>query len=576
MQLDTGFNYAYLYGLSDFWVTLFQDPELNQRLLETTTISAAEVYSRFLQLTSSVSLADISQTIGHDIRLITIDVEGLDGTELEFPLTENFVSAKTLSDRPFLPIKTLEENVDYRLDSGKLIFSKPLLDYGFPYTVTDTGKWRFALWASDCAVDEKLIAKVYAPLVRISPEASTDTYRDFIRGLFFLYTNGPNISYMNRGLSLALGIPLARTAETVLLITRDAQTGQWIVVTDYNAYTLPYSIQPTVTVGQVLALGDGLANVIEMKDYLLEDEWWLNLYIPKTIIPGGATAVPGSEVDVLMQRFLKTHTFLVKINWNPGYEINGFETLLDMVRQSKPSYALGVFAWAVPLGEEEVDVDDEGEGDFYAIPTVYDSEDIGPRGYLYRDDSAPDRRSEAWFIRSNRDPDSIIFRTDVDTEDPTIPLLASQYVVGTGVDEDVAVSDFVPLYNLPESEVITKLGYLGVTMVSPLPNVVGVQGAFYANAVVTTRDEVAVPAANTLAYSETNTTYLDNMFNVEVDGYEPEVYRTYYPNSTSPVKIVFMRMSDDLDVYSAYLVQTSPFLDIDIPSIESLVITMVP
>ena len=575
MQLDQGFNYAYLYGLSDFWVTLFQDPEVNQRLLETTTISASEIYSRFLQLTSTISLADISQAVGHDIRLITIDVEELSGGEQEFILPENFIGAATLSDRPFLPISILEENVDYRFESGKILFSKPLLDYSFPYSVTEEGKWRFAFWASDCVVDEELIAKVYAPLVRVDPQASTDRYRDFIRGLFFLYTNGPNISFMNRGLSLALGIPLARTSETVLLITQDAQTGQWIVVTDYNAYTLPYSIQPTVSVGQVLSLGDGLANVIEMKDHLIEDNWWLNLYIPKTIIPGGATAVPGSEIDLLMKRFLKTHTFLVKVNWTPGYDINGFETLLDMVRQSKPAYTLGVFAWAVPIGEEEVDVDDEGEGDFYAIPTVYDSEDIGPRGYIYRADMAPDRRSEAWFIRCNRDPDSMIFRTEVDTVDPTIPVDASVYVYGSGATEDVPTSDMIPLYNLPEEEVISKLDHLGISMTSPLPNMIGVQGALSSNATIMTRDEISVPAVNTLAYSDVGSTYQDNMFNIEVDGYEPEVYRTYYPNTGSPVKVLFIRMADGLDVYSAYIIKPSDFIDIDIPTMEDLDIQMV-
>jgi len=576
MQIDQGFNYAYLYGLSDFWVTLFKDPEFNNRLLETTTISASEIYSRFLQITSTVSLADIAQVTGHDIRLITIDVDQLEGTEVEFTLPENFVSAKVLTDRPFLPLITLEENVDYRLEGGNLILAKPLLEYSFPYYITESGKWRFALWASDCAVDEKLIAKVYAPLVKVDPQASTDRYRDFIKGLFFLYTNGPNISYMNRGLSLSLGIPLARTRETVLLKTRDAQTGQWIVVTDFNAYTLPYSIQPTVEVGQILSTGDSLANVIEMKDHLVQDEWWLNLYIPKNIIPGGATAVPGSSVDLLMRKFLKTHTFLVKVNWNPGYEINGFETLLDMVRQSKPSYTMGIFAWAVPIGEEEVDVDDEGEGDFYAIPVVYDAEDIGPRGYIYRDDPAPDRRSEAWFIRANRDPDSVIFRTDVDTVDPTIHISSSDYVYGVGVSEDVAVSDLVPLYNLVESEVIAKLSHLGVTMAAPLPDIVGVKGALYSDSVIMTRDDVSIPAAGTLGYSQVGATYLDNMFNAEVDGYDPEIYRTYYPNSSSPVKIVFRRMVDGKDIFSALLVQSDSFLDIDIPSIESLEISMVP
>lgn len=69
---DPGFNWAYLYGLSDFWSTIFEDPELFGGLYNATTTQMAKVYSKFLSLTSGLSLEDVQVNSGSEVELLTI------------------------------------------------------------------------------------------------------------------------------------------------------------------------------------------------------------------------------------------------------------------------------------------------------------------------------------------------------------------------------------------------------------------------------------------------------------------------------------------------------------------------
>lgn len=595
MKLDPGYNYAYLYGLSDFWVTMFQDPELNQLLLESTTISYADAYSKFLQLTSAMTIEDVSIGIGSDIKLVLLEVDGIpDPAQRVFPLPDKLSSARVLSDRPILPIRSLEQDVDYEISiaNNTITFAKPFLSYGFPYTITETAKYRFALWATDCVVDPELVASVYAPLVRVGPEVSSTVYKDFIKGLFFLYTNGPNVAYMGRGLSLALGIPLARTTETVLLTTQDAQTGQWLVVTDVTSYTLPYSISPSVSEGDVLSLGDSLSNVVEIKDYLTDAEWWINLYIPASIIPpalgrpGGGTAVPGSDIDYVMRAFLKSHTFLVKVNWQPGYRINGFENLASLVKNVKPSYTLGIFAWSVPIGEEILDPEDEDPGFFQVLPTVEDYEDVGPRAYIYREEAVPEPRRNAWFIRCNSDVDSVPQLGDTPVEDPVFDINSADYLYGSGATTTIPYSYLMPMYNAFETEIRAKLTYLGVTPPTTLPDKFYLEGSFAGDGTMLRRDPDTLPVSTSDYYSSVSGIRDQNMFRAEFDGYEPEIHRSFYMDTgglADPITLVVTRMFDGSDVFSVHAIheygtsETGPLVvpQLPIPKEETLTILMV-
>lgn len=593
MKLDQGFNYAYLYGISDFWVTLFEDPDVNQRVLEAESVSLAEVYSRFLQLTSTMSLEDVSTGVGSDIQLMLIEEETVGVNDRRFKLPKIFSSCAILSDRPFLPQISLEQNVDYEIElaggESYIVFSKPLLSYGFPFFISDAGLWRFALWATDAVVDEQLISKVYAPLVRVDPDFSSNSYKDYVKGLFFLYTHGPNLSLMERGMSLAIGIPLARTSETVLMTTSDVQTGQWLVVTDRNSYSLPYNVAPSVVVGQVLSLGDSLAKVVEIKDYQTDSEWWINAYIPASVLPpspsrpGGGTAVAGSDIDYLMRTYLKTHTFLVKVNWTPGFNTNGFSNLRDIINRVKPSYTVGVFSWSVPLEDEEFETGDE---EFQATPTVEGLEEIGAPGYLYRRDGDMQSRRRGWFIRCNVDPDSDVRIDDVDTVDPAFSIGVSDYLGTPGSAVSTTYGQLMPLYAAFEAEISTKLTSSSVTHSLPLPDVFALVGSFAGNADILSRDLGALPVSTEDYYSGVSTDRELNLFRAQMDGYEPEVHRSFYMDTgglANPITLVFIRQSDIGDEYTVHALhqygtsEVGPYQrpELQIPTTDELEIQMV-
>ena len=66
---------TYLYGLSDFWVSIFEDSELVDGILEASTFQLGDVYSRFLQLAGNISLDSIQETYNSQIKLIRLSQE---------------------------------------------------------------------------------------------------------------------------------------------------------------------------------------------------------------------------------------------------------------------------------------------------------------------------------------------------------------------------------------------------------------------------------------------------------------------------------------------------------------------
>ena len=284
----------YVYGLSDFWKAWFEDLEVIERTLEATSYQLADVYSQFIQTCSSISLFDINETLHSSIRLILIDEsDRVPGTFAPtYRLKEKVLDAGYLFDRPMASRKAYEKGVHFNLIEGgtKIEFFQelsPVLDnlgntikegMGFPSrnipkVSTPNGVTQYSIWASDTQVDEQALYEYFGKLVRISPETSTKVYKDYIQGLFFLYTNGPTIDLLSRGLHLSLGIPLAREDEEVLLVKLDDETGNYLIVTENNSYTVPYGITPSVEVGETLLTGSELASVASLVDYRVKDGW---------------------------------------------------------------------------------------------------------------------------------------------------------------------------------------------------------------------------------------------------------------------------------------------------------------
>lgn len=358
---------VYLYGLSDYWVNIFEDSDVIEALLEANTYQLSTVYSKFLQYTGNFSLQTIQESYNQQLKLVLIDEATVQDEVMgvSFKLSSPMANVKYLMNRPMLPTTTLENGVHFELNhAGDIItFFKPLRELPFPKRPTRQDTEEYALWATDVHVDEGMLQSQFGRLVDMTPDRAIGNYKSFLQGLYFLYSFGPNIRHIERGLNLALGLPYARLTETVLSIIQDVNTGHWIVITPTQYYDIPYGFRPELNIGDTIAAGDQLASWIEVKDYRRSGDWWLNSYIPQELLNninsfdlGPATV--GSPADFVMRNYLKNHTFQILFKQS-GVSLDAYNTVKDIVTRVKPLYTFPVFVWQAPIGDEEIDLQEE-------------------------------------------------------------------------------------------------------------------------------------------------------------------------------------------------------------------------
>jgi hypothetical protein len=358
---------TYLYGLSDFWAYMFEDVIVVNTLLEANATTASDIYTKFLQLSSGIAVADILLGGSAQLKLVTITSADLVQSTLStYNLSGKYASARHIANRPFLPTLTLEEDSDYRISSnnGTLILAKPIQYYNFPVRELPDGTLEYSLWLVDTVFDEELIYSQYPTLLGlVAPANTSDNYRNFLYGLFSVYTQGPTISLLRKGLNLSIGIPLARDNETILSVQPFPNSANYMVITDRNSYVVPYGLIPTKSVDETLSIGEELATWVEIEDYTTDGEWWLNLSIPTSLIPhipAGQTsfASAGSFADTMMANYLKQNSFLVRVITTSFKNIQSFLDISSLIEEVKPAYTIPVYVWTVPIDVEEIHLAD--------------------------------------------------------------------------------------------------------------------------------------------------------------------------------------------------------------------------
>ena len=486
-------SYTYLYGLSDFWQYLFQDTTSTNLLLEATSLQASDIYSKFIQLCTGLSLEDIGPSASNQIRLEILNtspvlpsnipvlgltwvggfttisvgdisnfavgdiivlsntvatssvttynpdtvidsaalndgastyIPGSTGWDGTFTITSispsgtisyfqpanpgGYISggnistsniglqtyifsskingARFITNRAFLPTIVLEEDVDYSVDpsTARITFAKPLYTYGFPSRTT-SGILEYALWLSDVRYDEDLIYSQYPLMLGIldkKPNISNKGYRNFIYGLYYIYTSGPTLSIIEKGINILLGVPLARYSETVIGIQYYVSADQYVIITDVSSYTLPSGLPPSVAVGDALVVGEELSKWVEIQDYQSSGNWWtrysVNLPaelmervppgntrlisagvafpydlgdgINTTPIDGSGDALPyisPNYAGYLMDTYLKYNTFLVKVNVTQSLFLSGqlYGSISSLLLRMKPSHTFPIYTF---------------------------------------------------------------------------------------------------------------------------------------------------------------------------------------------------------------------------------------
>lgn len=358
-------NLTYLYGLSDFFSFTFEDTETLNLMLEAGAVEASEIYSKFLQMTSSLTISDIQDNVGSSIKLVLISEADQIGVIPKYKVNLPIASAKFLANRPFLPTETLQEGVDFRIvqeteTTASIQFARPLSEYRFSKRATESGIDEYAIWMTDVKVDEQLMYKHYGKILGVAPEISSEQFSNFIYGLHYLYFNGPTLQVLEQGMNLVLGIPLPRGPGVVLDIRNNVESDRYVVITDTDQYLLPSGINPTVSIGDSIDTGTSIAKWIELRDYVADGKWWINVSIPPSIIRDNSNsqnnrfAREGSRFDYIMTNYLKTHTFLVRVNIGAFRDNKYFPYLSDILYNSKPSYAQPIYVWKLDVGSDDL------------------------------------------------------------------------------------------------------------------------------------------------------------------------------------------------------------------------------
>lgn len=363
-------NLAYLYGLSDFFSYVFEDTDKTNLMMEANALMASEVYSNFLQLTSTLTLKGVQTNTGTSIKLLLIKETDRVGVSSVYNLPQALSSAKFASNRPFLPTELLEEGVDFRITqtsttASQIKFARQIEDYRFSKRIGADGVTEYAVWLTDVALDSQLMSKYYGNLLGQKPEVSTEQFSNFIFGLYYLYMNGPTLQVLEQGLNLVLGVPLARDLEEVVDIRNYLETNQYLVITALNQYLLPTGVVPDVRVGDVLLVGAPIAKWIELKDYVSHGKWWLGVSIPESIIrfkpldQTNRSVAQGDHFDRLMSEYLFRNTFLVRINLGSNSESSYLGKVGELVLNSKSAHAQPIYVWRVSFSEDTLGVDDD-------------------------------------------------------------------------------------------------------------------------------------------------------------------------------------------------------------------------
>lgn len=473
----------YVYGISDFWMYIFQDKDLYDRVMEAQTYQLADMYSTFLQLCSTISLNDIRATFHSQLKLVLINETDLIPTEpgsknisYKYLLPEKFLNAKYLIDRPVLPKYTYEEDVHYRIsgDGDHIELYKPISELMFPtrnVVIDGVEVKQYAMWVTDVEIDEGALFNYFGKFVLpVTPGTSTELYKSYIQGVYFLYANGPTIDLLKRGLDLSIGLPFAREDESVIDVQQDPETGNYAVITANNSYTIPYGIQPDYGYGHALYAGTEVVSVTDLWDYKTpgKEEWWINVAIPRNLIPTwpsnmSTVAASGGAIDYYMRNYLKTHTFYVRIRSTNSFSADSMTKIIDLIDRAKPTYTVPIFVWAIPLNEEQLNPEDET---FVMLPTLTIGEMMMLGEYIRRDNLDPDGNRCGVWIHSNGNLDAYAgVRVNATHAGVLIDPLSS---TTTTVTDD----QMTPLYNIPKEELVLKIQSLGppYDTLTALPN----------------------------------------------------------------------------------------------------------
>jgi len=171
-----------------------------------------------------------------------------------------------------------------------------------------------AMWGVDTEIDRRILALNFATLIGVDEQASTESYRAFLRGIFQLYLLGPVLERVESALNLVLGLPVIRNDGEIL----DGFEGfdnnhpnDNYVFTLRNGVRVTYAfpkdtplradIQLAANIGVLTFHAfEPLTTAITVTDYIKTPSWWHSILIPEALfsdtVPEGARRIVSNRL----------------------------------------------------------------------------------------------------------------------------------------------------------------------------------------------------------------------------------------------------------------------------------------
>ena len=299
-------------------------------------------------------------------------------------------------------------------------------------STTTTRVVQMALWAPDAYVDRRTLASNFGTFIN-REEDSSESYRAFLRGIFQLYLLGPVLERIESAINVVVGFPVIRDdGETLVNVdtsdplvnrvtTRRASNAILNVYEFPTAAPLRADFIPANYETLTFEAFEPLTTAVTVTDYIQSPDWWHNVVIPREMFsttnsaaipstprrtvnptyvenvvnpadgavvgdPGlvvgadenGFIPAPGHPVFrhrlayVLMDRYLKYHTFIVRFDpsifslTDIGYR-RSFADLNELVLTAKPAHT---YVFTQPL-TNFVDTFIGADGEYWYQPAQF-------------------------------------------------------------------------------------------------------------------------------------------------------------------------------------------------------------
>ena len=170
---------------------------------------------------------------------------------------------------------------------------QPFSRTGVTTTTVTARVTQIALWALDTLVDRKVLSNNFGALIG-SDEDSSESYRAFLRGIFQLYILGPVFERIESAINIILGFPVIRddgeildgtdlTSSTLVnyVFTRRTAGSQRVTYEFPKQAPLRADLLVPTNIG-VLTFDsfEPLTTAITVTDYIQDPTWWHNITIP--------------------------------------------------------------------------------------------------------------------------------------------------------------------------------------------------------------------------------------------------------------------------------------------------------